>query len=150
MEKSQRMALVKMPIFIGAAFVVIRVILELAGVTGMIPKIFGVTWLDILVPIYLAIQIHGRGEAKPFMELIKSMATYAIPVKFLVGLSYLLAHAFQWHGPRFGAATSPDTTALEGFVGIPGTTFIVGVITSLVAAAVIGGLTLLIKQRTSK
>ncbi|MCA9741621.1 MAG: hypothetical protein H6695_12540 [Deferribacteres bacterium] len=150
MDKSQRMALVRMPIIIGAAFVIIRVALELGGMNNIVPKILGVAWLDILVPIYLAFKINGMGIAKPFTALIKSMATYAIPVKLLVALSYLLAHAFRWSGPRFGVASSPTTTAFEGFVGIPLNIFVVAVVTSLLAAAVFGGITLFVVQRMGK
>ena len=150
MTNNNLFALAKTPILVAAAFVVIRIVLEFAGVTGVIPQIFGVAWLDYLVPIYLAIKIHDSGAVKPFLTTIKAMFVYAIPARLMVAISYMLAYAMEWSIPRFQNVIGANASAFRGFVEIPATGFAFGMATALVGAIVVGGATLLIKQRMGK
>ncbi|MFQ5628180.1 MAG: hypothetical protein ACE5I1_05415 [bacterium] len=142
--------LAKLPIFVAAGVVVIRLILELAGVTGWLPQVFGVAWLDILVPIYLALKIADGGFDKPFLSIIKAMLMYAIPARVMVAITYILAYALEWRTARFALVIPENATPLQGYLTIPATGVGFGILSALVGAAVFGGLTLLIKQRMAK
>lgn len=140
-------ALIKLPILVAVAVVVIRVVLELAGASGWLVRVFGVAWLDILVPIYLAMQISAARAEKPLWELIKAMLTYAVVARGLVAITYILAYSLNWSTPRFNAVIPENATPLQGFVTIPLTGLAFGLLTALVGALVFGGLTLLVLRR---
>ena len=148
--REQLMQLIKLPVAVAAAVVVIRVILELAGATGWLPNIFGVAWLDILVPIYLGIKIAEAGMPKPLLELIKAMLMYAVVARGLVAVTYILAYVFGWSSNRFQAVIPSDATPLQGFITIPLTGMGFGLLSALLGAVVFGGLTLLIRRRTGQ
>ena len=58
-------AMMRVPLIIAAAVVIIRIVLEQAGAPNSINSIFGVAWLYFLVPVYFAKQIGRSGATSP-------------------------------------------------------------------------------------
>lgn len=150
MENKNLSNLVKLPILVAAGVIVIRIVLEFANTPNGLTQIFGVAWLDILVPIYLALKIADSGMEKPFLSTIKAMLLYAIPARLMVAITYILAYAFDWTLSRFTIVIGSNATPLQGYLTIPATGFAFGIVSALIGAIVFGGLTLLIKQRMAK
>lgn len=145
-------ALMKWPLIIAVAITVVRLALEMAGAPEALTFITGVNWVLILVPIYFMLKILDSGVKKPFVEMLKVSAIFAVIVRLIVAVTYAAAYALNWDfAARFtterGGPVGPDVTALQGYVTIPLIGMILGVVIAVVAAAIVGGITMLVKQR---
>lgn len=145
-------ALIKWPLIIAVAITVIRLVLEMAGAPEALTFITGVNWLLILVPIYFMLKILDSGVQKPFVEMLKVSAIFAVIVRLIIAVTYAAAYGLKWDfAARFsterGGPVGPDVTPLQGYLTIPLTGMLFGVVIAVVAAAIVGGITMLVKQR---
>jgi hypothetical protein len=155
----------KTPLFIAAAFIVVRIIVELLGASESINNIFGVAWLYFLVPIYFALQITKAGDASPFKTLLKDTVLYAFYTRLMVMVTYWLAYMFEWSAPRFsvdlgGVVGSGSNlvwgdfpngmNALYGILIIPVTNVVFWVISATIVGLITGGITLLVRRSKTK
>lgn len=126
--------MLKWPLLIAALLVVLRVIAEQSGAPEAINKIFGVTWLLFLVPIYFARKIVAANEAQPYKTLYLKLVVFVAFVRLMLLPVYWLAYALQWSALRFateqGGVVGDEVSALNGYVLIPLGAFIAWVITA--------------------
>lgn len=152
-SKNRLLQLVKPLLVIAFAVIVVRLILEFLQVPSGIIQVFGVAWLHILAPIYLALKIADAGLSKPFWALIQATLFFTVPVRLVVAVTYALAYAFQWSASRFSAAAGGpvggSASPLAGYLGIPATNFLFWLVAAVLFSAIAGGITLLIKRKTA-
>ncbi|KAA3613854.1 MAG: hypothetical protein DWQ05_16395 [Calditrichaeota bacterium] len=148
-KKHSLFEIVKLPLLIAFAVIVLRLILEFYGAPETVNKIFGVAWLHLIMPIYLAFKIVEHDFEKPFVVLVKTILLFSIPVRFAVALTYSLAHYFKWAIPRFAMVTGENVTPLSGYFTIPASAFAFYVLLTLVVGIVTGGITLYFKTRAA-
>ena len=98
--------LMKIPLIIAAALVVLRILSEQAGAPEAVNKIFGVVWLYFIIPFYFAFQITASHEPRPFKALFKNLLIFTFWTRVMVMPTYWLAHALLWSAPRFNRGQS--------------------------------------------
>ena len=143
--------LTKLPLVIAVVVIICRLIVEQAGAPEMLNMIFGITWLHLLVPFYLASRIAKASAAKPFLTLLASLSVFTLAVRILVAATYSLAYALSWEAPRFqlggGGVVGEGVTPLEGYLLIPFGNLVVTGIAVIVIGMILGGITLAILRR---
>lgn len=144
--------LIKMPILIALAVTAVRLFLEALGAPTAVSVVFGVAWLHILFPIYFATRIVERGFERPFVTLIKTTVMWAVPVRAVIAITYVLGYVYQIDSLRFQAQSlgpvGQGVTPLEGYLLLPLLNFGSWMIAAVVLATVTGGITLKVKQRS--
>ena len=144
-------SLMKWPLIIAAALVVLRVILERLGTPESVNNIFGVAWLYFIVPVYFALEIARGGDASPYRSLFKNVLLFSTYTRLMVMPTYWLAYAWQWGAPRFGlqrgGVVGEGVSALEGYLWIPVRNAAVWIISATIIGMILGGITLLIRRR---
>jgi len=144
-------SLIKVPLMIAVVVIVARVILEQAGASGAVNAIFGVSWLHLLVPFYLAMRIAKLGAAKPFLTLLASLSVFTLLVRLLVAATYGLAYKLSLGAPRFqaegGGVVGDGVTPLEGYLLIPFQNLVITGAAVIVIGMILGGITLAILRR---
>ena len=144
-------SLIKLPLIIAVVVIIGRLILEQAGAPGTLNMIFGVTWLHLLVPFYLATRIAKSGAAKPFLTLFASLSVFTLLVRVLVAPTYALAYAMSWTAPRFqlegGGVVGEGVTPLQGYLLIPLQNLVITAAAVIVIGMILGGVTLAILRR---
>lgn len=121
---------------LAAVVIVVRIVLEEAGVAEGLHNVLGVTWLLLLVPIYLGVKSSGdiKGAAK-------SSVVFLIGVRFMVMLTYMLAWVAGFSAPRFsvaGGGVVGQESALWGLLLTPLTNFAGTVVVGGLIAALLG------------
>ena len=146
-------SLVRIPLIIAAALVVVRLVLELLGLSESITNVFGVAWLYLLVPFYFASQIAKTGEPKPYMALAKTLVIFALITRLFIAPTYWLAYAMNWGATRFaldnGGVVGAGVTSLEGYLLIPFRNLVIWTIVATVVGMILGGITLAVRKRSA-
>ena len=139
--------LLKWPLIVAAAVVVLRVITERAGAPGPVNSMLSVVALHTLLgPLYFAILIGRTGSPHPYRTLFAAIFLYVVGTRAMVLPTYWLARIYRWPEPRFaGLADSPP---FVGFVSIPFGTAGIWICISLVIGGAIATIVLTI-ARTS-
>lgn len=136
--------MMKWPLLIAAALVVLRVLAEQLGAPEAVNKIFGVTWLFFLVPIYFARKIVAANEARPYKTLYLKLVVFVALVRLMLIPVYCLAYTWQWSALRFateqGGVVGDEVSAVSGYVLIPLGALVAWVIVAPVLGAGIGAL----------
>ncbi len=144
-------SLIKLPLVIAVVVIICRLIVEQVGAPEMLNMIFGITWLHLLVPFYLASRIAKAGAAKPFLNLLASLSVFTLAVRILVAATYSLAYALSWEAPRFqlagGGVVGEGVTPLEGYLLIPLQNLVITGVALIVIGMILGGITLAILRR---
>ena len=143
--------LIKTPLIIAVVFIVGRILLELAGAPGAITHALGVTWLNLLVPIYLGFRIASAGSSSPFKSLFMPVFLFALYTRLIVMVTYMLAYVLNWDAYRFsleGNGGVGHDSALQGMIVIPAMNLVLSVVGLTVIGMILGSLTLLIRRRT--
>jgi len=152
-ENRSALNLMKAPLILAAAVVIVRIVLEQLGAPQWLNNIFGVAWLHILVPIWFGLKIAEGGSAQPFKDLFKTTALYAIFVRLMVWPTYSLAYLFGWSAPRFsvpqGGVVGGDVSPLQGIVLIPLRNLAIWVISATIIGMITGGIALAVKKKRS-
>ncbi len=143
--------LMKVPLIIAAALVVLRVLFEQAGAPGAVNNIFGVVWLYFTIPFYFAFQIAASGEPRPFKALFKNLLIFTFWTRVMVLPTYWLAYALQWSAPRFNrgqadVVVGEGVSPLTGYLLVPVRNLAVWVILSTLVGMILGGITLFVRR----
>ncbi len=144
-------SLIKLPLAIAIVVIVVRLILEQTGAPDSLIAVFGVTWLHLLVPFYLAIRIAKSGAGKPFLTLLASLAVFTLAARILVAATYSLAYALSWEASRFqlagGGVVGEEVTPLEGYLLIPLQNLVIAGAAVIAIGMILGSITLAILRR---
>ena len=97
-------------VLIAAAIIVVRIALEQGGAPESINIIFGVAWLDFILPVLFALKIRAKNDIAPYKSLLKDVVLFGIYTRLMVMVTYMLAYFLKWKVPRF-------STRLGGNVG---------------------------------
>ena len=151
-DRSDLINLIKTPVLIALAVTVARATVEAFDAPAVVSMILGVAWLHMLFPIYFAIKILELGLEKPFITLIKTTVMWAVPVRVAVAITYVLAYVYQIDSVRFqtaepGAGRRRRDTDRRISAAAP-VEFRVLMIAAVILAAITGGITLKVKQRS--
>ena len=131
--------ILKWPLIIAAVVVVLRVVLEQAGVSDTINNILGIWVLTVLIcPVYFAIRIGQSGLPRPYITHFKLTALYAVLVRLMVLPTYWLARIYDWPQSRFAGLAGPDVSPFTGFVAIPVGTALIWIVMSVVVGGALG------------
>jgi len=145
--KSER-GILKWPLLFTAVVVIVRVVLERAGVSDTVNNLLSVAVLHtLLVPIYIAVRLGKSGAERPYRSLIKLIAIYAVVARIMILPTYWAARIFEWTQPRFNGTWGSDVNAFVGFVGVPLGTAAVWIVTSIVVGGLIGSIVLAVTRR---
>lgn len=132
-------SLLKGPLLLAAAVIVLRVLAEQVGAPESVNKILGVTWLFFLVPIFFALRIAATRDQHPYKTLFMKTALYVALVRLMLIPVYWLAYTFSWSAPRFasdqGGVVGDGITPFNGYVFIP----FAALLAWVVAATLFGG-----------
>lgn len=140
--------ILKWPLIIAAAVVVLRVIVERAGASDAVANILSVVALHFLIgPVYFAIRVGMSAESRPYFTLFKLIALYVVLTRIMILPTYWLARIYGWPQGRFGglAGGSPIT----GFFVIPFATAAFWIIASVIFGSVVGSIIIAIMRRFS-
>ena len=151
-DRSDLINLIKTPVLIALAVTVARATVEAFDAPAVVSMILGVAWLHMLFPIYFAIKILELGLEKPFIMLIKTTVMWAVPVRVAVAITYVLAYVYQIDSVRFQTQSlgpvGGGVTPIEGYLLLPLLNFASWMIAAVILAAITGGITLKVKQRS--
>lgn len=146
--KNSNTGILKWPLVLTAVVVVLRVILERAGVSDTVNNVLSVAVLHtLLVPIYIAVKLGRSGDGRPYVSLIKLIAIYAVLARIMILPTYWAARIFEWTNPRFAGLWGPDVSAFVGFVGVPLITAAFWIVPSIVVGGLIGSIVLAATRR---
>ena len=152
-DRSDLINLIKVPILIALAVTVVRATVEALGAPTAVSMTLGVVWLHILFPIYFAMKILDLGFERPFVTLIKTTVMWAVPVRVVVALTYVLGYVYQIDSSRFQTGSlgpvGEGVTPLDGYLLLPLLNFGSWMFGAVVLAAITGGLTLMVKKRSA-
>ncbi len=134
--------LLKWPLIVTLAVIVVRIILEESGAPQAINTIIGVAWLQLLIPIYLGLTLAKNKDLPPFVTLTKLVVLYALCTRLMVLVSYSMAYLFQWSAPRFsvegGGVVGEGVAPLQGLLLTPASNQVFWVIGGVVAGMILG------------
>ena len=144
--------LIKTPLILAAVIIVARLALEGVGAPGAITTIVGVTWLHLLVPIYLGVRIAAAGSSRPFKDLFTAVFFFTLYLRLMVFATYVLAYPLAWSALRFsveGGGGVGSESALWGMLIIPGRNLLGTVVAGPIIGMILGSITLLIKRKAA-
>ena len=147
----QLKALIKVPLILVSVFIIFRIILEEMGFTTPITNIFGVIWLNFLVPIYLVFQLEKRSSLNWFKNLFAVVFFFTLCTRLMVMITYMLAYVLGWKAIRFsvegGGGVGADSL-MQGMIFIPFINLLLSVFVLTIIGVLLGSITLLIRRRT--
>jgi hypothetical protein len=143
--------ILKVPLIIAAAVVILRVVVERLGGPGFVSSALSIVALHtILAPLYFAIRIGSTSEPRPYLTLIKLIGIYAVATRAMVLPVYWLARMFQWPESRFYGLWGPDVNPFVGYIAVPFVTAAFWIVASLVIGGAIASATLAIVSSRTK
>jgi hypothetical protein len=141
--------ILKWPLIITAALVVLRVLLEQGGAPDSLANAVSVAALTVIIfPVYFAFRIGQAGIPRPYITQLKLTALFAVLARGLVLPTYWLARIYEWPQPRFFGLYGPDVTPFTGFVAVPVITAVFWIIISIVVGGVLGAITIAATRRS--
>jgi hypothetical protein len=150
MEKRMK-GILKWPLIITAVMVVVRVVLEQAGVSDTINNLISVAAMTVIIcPLYFAIRIGQSGIAHPYLTHFKLTALYAVLARAMILPTYWLARVFEWPQPRFFGLYGPDVTPFTGWVGLPLLTAAFWIVPSVVVGGALGSIVIAVTRKGKK
>ena len=142
--------LIKIPLILAAVIIVARIGLEEVGAPGAVTLLFGVTWLHLLVPLYLGFRIAGGGGSRPFKDLFLAVFFFTLYTRLMVMVTYMLAYSLGWTASRFsveGGGGVGAESALQGMLITPVLNCVFTLIAGTILGMILGSITLFIKRR---
>lgn len=145
------MKLLKWPLLLALIAVVLRTVMEQAGMPGLAVNLVSIVALYLVIcPIYFASQIAGSGDPHPYKTLLKTTALYTALCRAMVIPTYWMAYAYGWTATRFqipnggvvGAGSSLFYT-----IWFPLAAAVLWVVISLVIGGGIGSLMIKAKRK---
>ncbi len=145
--------IMRMGIILAAAIVVLRIILEQAGVPDKVNMILGVAWLYLVLPICFALRIASTHELSPFKGLFWDVFLFGVWTRLMVMATYMIAYFLKWTAPRFsvkmGGNVGENISFVSGFLLIPVRNAVIWVVMATITGMIIGGITLLIAKKSA-
>ena len=142
--------LIKVPLILAVVIIVVRIGLEQVGAPGTITFIFGVTWLHLLVPLYLGFRIAAAGGSSPFKDLFLAVFFFTLYTRLMVMATYMLAYSLGWSASRFsveGGGGVGAESALQGMLITPVLNCFFALVAGTILGMILGSITLFIKRR---
>ena len=140
--------ILKWPLIIAGAVVILRVIVERMGAHSAVSNILSVAVLHtVLGPLYFATRVAKNKAQHPFRMLFTLIGIYAVCTRAMILPTYWLARIFDWHESRFAGLAGPDVSPFVGFIAIPFATAAFWIAASLVVGGLIGTITLALVRR---
>jgi hypothetical protein len=139
-------------IVIAAAIIVVRIVLEQAGVSESVNLVFGVAWLYFIIPVLFAVRIRARNEPRPYRRLLKDVLLFVLYTRVMVMITYMLAYIFHWSAPRFaypGGNVGENIDVLTGIFIIPLRNLLIWVVMAGIIGMIIGSIALLSTRKAS-
>ena len=147
-ERTALKGILKWPLIVAAAVVVLRVVVERAGAPAVVSNMLSVAALHTLLgPLYFAVQTGLSSVQSPYRLLIKLTGIYAVLTRAMIIPTYWLARIFEWPESRFAGLAGPDVTPFVGFIALPFLTAAFWIVISLVVGGAIGTVVLAIVRR---
>jgi len=142
--------ILKWPLIVAAAVVVLRVVVEQSGAPNSVSNIISVVALHlVIVPLYFAIRIAKSGLMHPYVTQVKLVALYVVLTRAMVLPTYWLARIYGWSQPRFAGLSGPDVSPLTGYIIVPFATAAVWIIASTVVGTVLGSIVIAVIGRSA-
>ncbi|MCA9735901.1 hypothetical protein KC799_27430 [candidate division KSB1 bacterium] len=146
-------SMMKIPLIVAAAVIIIRIILEHVGSPEAVNAVFGVAWLYFIIPVLFALQISKSGDSSPYKSLFISLLLFAVYTRLMVFVTYMLAWWQQWQAPRFslaqGGVVGEDVSAMQGLFIIPLRNAVFWIIFATLIGMLVGWITILIHKKKS-
>ena len=140
--------ILKLPLIAAVVMVVVRVILERAGVPESVNRLLSVAAMHtLIVPIYIAVKLAQRKSDRPYGALIKLIALYAVLTRLMILPTYWAGRIFEWTQSRFDGLWGPEVGPFTGFVAVPLATAAIWIVFSIVIGGVIGSIVLAVIRR---
>jgi hypothetical protein len=131
-------SMLKWPLIIAAFVVVMRVIVERAGVPESISNLFSAVALHLVIaPFYFSVRIGLSALSRPYVTLIKLVTSFVILTRAMVIPTYWLAHILGWQQGRFGGLGA-DTAPFAAYITIPFGTAALWIVMSVIVGSVLG------------
>jgi hypothetical protein len=131
--------------------IVIRILLELGGVSFAVASIFGVVWLYFILPALFAIAIRNGACAKPFGRLMKDVVLFAVYTRIMVAITYVLAHYLNWTAARFsadqGGTVGANIHSWQQLLFIAMRNALIWIVMAAIVGAIVGSITLCLKRK---
>lgn len=129
--------ILKWPLIVAAVVVVMRVVVERAGVSDHVSNYFSVVALHLVIaPLYFAIRIATSEVRRPYLTQIKLVVFYVVLTRALILPTYWAARIFGWEQGRFGGLSG--STPFAGYVTIPFQTAAAWIVISTCVGTVLG------------
>jgi hypothetical protein len=147
--------MLKWPLILAAAVVILRIVLEQAGAPGGVTNLLSVVMLYLLIcPIYFALRIANSGMSHPYRTLIKNTALYATLARAMVVPTYWLAYIYQWTAPRFsraqGGVVGEGITPISAYLLIPLSAMLLWIIASVIIGGGVGSAIIAFKRKSQR
>jgi len=143
--------ILKWPLIVAALVVVLRVVVERAGVPNSVANLLSIAALiTVLGPLYFAVRVSRTNTDRPFAMLVKLILIYAVCARAMVLPTYWLARIYNWPQSRFAGLAGPNVTPFVGFVTVPVITGLFWIVASLVIGSAVGGITLAMARSRTK
>jgi hypothetical protein len=138
--------ILKWPLIVAAAVIVLRIVVERAGAPASISNLFSVVALHtVIVPIYIAVSLGKSRKPHLYGKLFKLILAYVLSTRAMLLVVYWLARVFRWQEARFSGLS--DSTPLIGFIFIPFATAAFWIVASMVVGGALGSAILAIMNR---
>ncbi len=133
--------ILKWPLIVAAVVVVLRIVVERAGLPDSIANVLSVVALHTLIgPLYFAVRIARSSAPRPYTTLFTLIALYVLWTRAMILPVYWLARIFEWTQARFEGLSGPGVSAFRGYVGVPLVTAGIWIVASLVIGGLLGSI----------
>ena len=142
--------ILKGPLIVAAIVVVLRVIVERAGVSESVSNVFSVVALHLfIVPLYFSIRIGMSGIPRPYLTQVKLVLLFVLAARAMIIPTYWLAHVLGWQQNRFGGLAA-DVPPLTAYFTIPFATAGLWIVVSVIFGSALGWIVIAAVSRTRK
>ena len=144
--------IMKWPLLIALAVVVVRVLLEQMGVPEATTNYISAVALHlIIVPLYFAVRIGGSDLPHPYSTFFKTITIYSLLVRAMVMVTYWLAYFYQWPQSRFsveaGGVVGEGIGPLQAVVIRPVVAALAWVVGSVIVGGMLGSIVIAVRRR---
>lgn len=143
--------ILKWPLIVAAAIVVLRVAVERAGAPDSVANMLSVAVLHTLLgPLYFAVRIARNPVERPYLSLFKLVTVYVVLTRMMVLPTYWLARVYKWTQSRFEGLWGPDVSPFFGYITLPFLTAGFWIVGSIVLGGAIGSIVIAVIRRFSQ
>lgn len=137
----------KWPLVVAALVIVMRVIVERAGMPENISNLFSaVAFHLVIAPLYFAIRIGTSDLRRPYLTQVKLVTFFVLSVRAMIIPVYWLAHVLGWQQGRFGGLAT-EVPPLRAYFAIPFATAAFWTVASIIVGSTLGSVVIAIISR---